>query len=78
MDLICKKSDAEGTHRPGRDNGPVVSCRFYYFESQDGRRTGNRAKVDVEGEPDLAAVVGAFKEQGVTVTESDLAEAYNA
>lgn len=53
------------------------SCRFYALETgPDGRNTGKRWKVHVDGPVDFKAVKAAFKAQAVEVSEADLKKAY--
>lgn len=54
----------------------VPSCRFYVLEQKDGKNTGKRWKVHVDGEVDFSKVKAEFKNLGQEVSLKELQEAY--
>lgn len=52
------------------------SCRFYFLEQKDGKNTGNRWKVHVDGEVDFNAVKEQFAALGQKVSVEELKKAH--
>lgn len=84
MRLVCNRFEdvllePAVRDKDGKETAPAVygpSCRFYALETKDGRNTGSRWKVHVDGPVDFKAVSAAFEAQGVKVSEKELREAY--